>query len=44
MLRLDDLGPETERMIREENLSERSRENLLYNLLNMRLRMSQENT
>jgi len=31
-------------MIREENLSERSRENLLYNLLNMRLRMSQENT
>ena len=36
MLRLDDLGPETERMIREENLSPESRENLLYNLLNMR--------
>jgi hypothetical protein len=40
MLRLDDLGPETERMIREENLSERSRENLLDNLKNMRLQMS----
>ena len=42
MLRLDDLGPETERMIREENLSPESRENLLYNLLNMRLQRSRE--
>lgn len=42
MLRLDDLGPETERMIREENLSPGSRENLLHNLLNMRLQRSRE--
>jgi len=42
MARLDDLGPETERMIREENLSERSRENLLHNLLHMRLQRSRE--
>lgn len=33
---LRDYGPETERMIREENLSEESRENLLYNLQNLR--------
>ena len=28
--------PETERMIREENLSSESRENLLFNLMRMR--------
>ncbi len=43
MLRLDDLGPETERMTREENLSPESRENLLHNLMNMRLQRSREN-
>jgi hypothetical protein len=36
MLNLRDYGEETERMIREENLSPESRENLLYNLENLR--------
>ena len=40
MCQMNDIGEETERLIMEGDLSDKSRENLLYNLRNMRLEAS----